>query len=168
MAYVGLILAVLIDVSFRLLAPDRFGLQSAPPSLPLITALYIGFHSHRSNQLGLAIVLGLLADTFSAQPLGHFAFLYGAIAYLARSVRRYLPPDAAFSFIVASFFCCLVTAFLSLTMALITTRGYLGAGFARAMLEAFTSSLCAPFVFALWDKSRLFKRAFGEITYDFA
>jgi rod shape-determining protein MreD len=169
MAYLALLLAVLVDTAFQLLAPDRFGLQTAPPDLPLITALYIGFQARTTRGLGLAVVLGLLTDCFSSHPLGHFAFLFGAAAYAARGIRRYLPPDPGLSYVVACIFCALLTAFLALGMALVTVEGgAIGAGFARALLEAVASSLCAPFVFAFWDKSRLFAKAFGGVSYDFA
>ena len=168
MAYVGLLLAVVLDNALQLLAPDRFGLQTAPPDLPLITALYIGFHARNTRQLRLAITLGLVADCFSSNALGHFAFLFGAAAYVARQVRRYLPPDAMLSYVVACFFCGMLTAGLSLGIALVTTRGAVGVGFSRAILEALTSALFSPIVFAAWDRSRLFRKAIGGRRYEFA
>ena len=168
MVYVGLFLAVFGDNAIQLLAPDRFALQSAPPDITLITALYIGFHARNTRQLRMAVVLGLIADCFSAHALGHFAFLLGAAAYLAHRVRRYLPPDAGLSYVVACLFCGLATALLSLGIAVVTTRGAVGPGFIRAVLEALTSACFAPVMFGVWDKSRLFRNAFGRRRYDFA
>lgn len=168
MAYLGLLLAVFLDTAFRLLAPDRFGLQTAMPSLPLITALYIGFHARHTSHLWLAVVLGMFADCFSSVPLGHFAFLYGSAAYLAFRIRRFLPPDPGLAYMVASLFCGLLTAFLALVVAVLSTRGS-AAGFGTAVLVALTSSLSAPFVFGLLSRSRLFKAAFGgRRHYEFA
>ena len=56
MAYVGALLVVLVDNALRLIAPDVMGLQSAPPQLPLITALYIGFRARHSGELGIAML----------------------------------------------------------------------------------------------------------------
>jgi len=168
MAYVALLLAVLADVILQLHWPAGLGAFLPPPDLPLLTALYIGFHARNAGQLGLAIFLGLLADVFSSHALGHFAFLFGSAAYLARGIRRYLPPDAALSYSVAAFFCGTVTAFLGLALAVVTTRGSVGAGFARALLEAFASAVCAPPLFALWERSRLFGKALGGSWYEFA
>ena len=168
MAYLGLFLAVLLDNAILLLAPDRFGLQTAPPDISLITALYIGFHAKNTSQLRMAVVLGLIADCFSAHALGHFAFLFGAAAYIAHRVRRYLPPDAGISYIVACLFCGLATALLAFGIAMVTTRGAVAPGLQRGVLEALTSACFAPVVFGLWDKSRLFRKAIGGRRYDFA
>ena len=168
MAYLGLLLVVCLDNAFWLLAPDRFGLQTAPPDLPLLTAVYIGFRARNTGELGLAIVLGLMVDCFSARPAGHFAFLYGSAAYFALHVRRYVPSDAFFSHVVACLFCGLVTALLGLLLAVTTSVAQVGAGFVRSLLEAVTSACVAPFVFSLWDRSRLFQRAFGPRGYEFS
>jgi len=167
--YVGLLLAVVLDNGLRLLLPDRFALQTAPPDLPLLTALYIGFHARNASQLGYAVTLGLIADCFSSHALGHFAFLYGASAYVAQRVRRFLPPDAALSYVVASLFVGVVAALLALLLAVVTTRGGVVApGFMRALLQALTSALFAPVVFSAWDKSRFFRGAVGGKRYEFA
>ena len=168
MVYLGLLLAVVLDVSVRLLLPDRFALQTAPPDLPLLTALYIGFHARNASQLGYAVSLGLIADCFSSHPLGHFAFLYGASAYVARRVSRYLPPDAALSYVVASFLVGVVAALLALLLAVVTTRGAVAPGLGRALLQALTSALFAPIVFSGWDRSRFFRGAIGGERYEFA
>lgn len=164
MAYLGLLLAVVLDQTVRLLSP--FG---APlPDLPLITALYIGFRARDTGQLGYAVALGVLADCFSAHPVGHFAFLYGATAYVALRLRRYVPPDAFVSHVVACLFCGLVGAFLALLLAAATTRGLVGSGFSRALLVACASAPLAPVVFGVWDRSRFFGRVLGGHGYEFA
>ena len=168
MAYLGLLLAVTLGHASRLLVAEGAGLGAALPDLPLMTALFIGFRARNTGQLGLAIVLGLLADCFSSRPLGHFAFLYGAAAYLALRVRRYVPPDVYLSLAVASLFCTLVTAGLAFLIALVTVDGPLGPGFTRSLLTALTSASAAPFVFTIWQKSRFFRRALDGRRYEFA
>ena len=167
MAYVGLLLAVLVDNAMRLLATEGLLLRFAP-SLPLMTALYVGFRARDARPLGLAIVLGLFADCFSAHPFGHFAFLYGCAAYFALRLRRFVPPDHYKSHAVACLVACVLTALLALLVAAVTVDGALWPGFVRSLLAAVSSALFAPFVFGIWDRSRLFRRALRGTEYAFA
>jgi rod shape-determining protein MreD len=167
MAYLGLLLVVLLDHALRLLAPEGFLLKAAP-SLPLITALYIGFRARDTRPLGLAVVLGLFADCFSSAPLGHFAFLYGSAAYVALRARRFVPPEHYASHVVACLVAALVTALLALAVAAATVDGPLFPGFLHSLLRALSSALLAPFVFGLWDRSRFFRRDLRPERYGFA
>jgi len=167
MAYVGLLLAVLADNAIRLLAPEGFLLRAAP-NLPLITALYVGFRARDARPLGLAVVLGLFADCFSARPFGHFAFLYGCAAYFALRLRRFVPPDHYKSHVVACFVAGVLTALLALLVAAVTVDGALLPGFLRSLLSAAVSAVAAPFAFGIWDRSRLFRRALRGTEYGFA
>ena len=165
MAFLGLLLAVVVDTALRLLLP---GLRGVMPSVTLLTALFVGFHARRTEHLWLAIVLGILQDCFSTVPVGHFAFLYGAAAYLAFRVRRFLPQDPGLSYVGASLLCGLLTAFFALVIAVVSTRGS-ASGFGAAVLVAVTSALSAPFAFGLLAKSRLFRAALsGRDFYEFA
>jgi len=164
MAWIGLFLAVVVNSALDVLLPEGLPIL---PDLALMTALYVGFRARNSRDLGYAIGLGLMADCFSACPLGHFAFLYGSAAYLALQVRRYVPPDAYVSHVVALLFCTLFTAGLEFLIALVTVDGRLAAGFLRSLLEAVSSAAVAPFLFAFWDKSRFFRRALGGRRYEF-
>lgn len=168
MVYLALLLAVVADNALRLLMPDRFGMQTAPPDLAMITALFIGFQARRDSQLSYALTLGVIADCFSTHAIGHFAFLFGVAAYIARRMRRYLPPDAALSYVVACFLCGVAMAFVSMALALVTSRGSVGAGFGWALWQALANALCAPAVFGFWDWSRLFRGAVGGTRYEFA
>lgn len=158
-AVFGVVLVVFADGALRLLGPEAFGLPAVLPDLTLLTAFYIGFRARDAGQLGLALLLGAAADCFSARPFGHFAFLCGCGAWLALQVRRYVPPDALVTHMVACFVCALATAFLALLLAVVTVRSYLGAGFVRALVSAAASAVFAPFLFGLWDRSRLFRKA---------
>ena len=167
-AVAGAVLVVFLDASLRLIGPAALGVPALFPDLSMLAALYVGFRARDERELGLALVLGAAADCFSARPFGHFAFLYGAGAYLALRVRRYVPPDALVTHMVASFVCGLAMAFLALLLAIVTVRSYLGAGFVRALVTAATSAVYAPFVFGLFDRSRLFRKALGGRPYAFA
>jgi len=170
MIHLALLLAVVADAALRLFVPGESIPPEWIPSIPLVTALYIGLHARRSGQLGYAIVLGLLLDCFSARPLGHFGFLLGAAAYVAWKVRRYVPPEAVVPRMVACFFVGCTIAFLGLVLAAATggSAGN-GPGLARALLLAATSAASAPFVFGIWNQSRLFRRALrGRSHYELA
>jgi rod shape-determining protein MreD len=168
MVYVGLFLVVLIDHAMRLLLPDWFGLQYAPPSLALLTALYIGFRSKRTGQLGYAVLLGVMADALSSHGVGHFAFLFGVGAYIASRIRRYLPPDASIAIVVAVFFCSVVMASFALLIAVVHANGHIGAGFARSVVQALANAALAPLFYPVLDQSRLFRKALGGRDYQFA
>jgi rod shape-determining protein MreD len=167
MAYVGLLLCVVLDDAIRRVLPEGL-LTRAVPSLPLITALYIGFRARDARPLGLAIVLGMFRDSFSSVPLGHFAFLYGATAYVALRLRRFVPVDHFRSHVAACFVTLLVTCLLALLIAAVTVQGPLGPGFLRSLVGAVTSAIAAPFVFAIWDRSRLFRSRLRGRSYEFA
>jgi rod shape-determining protein MreD len=168
MAYLGLLLAVALDNALRVVMPEGLALRLMP-DLPLITALYVGFRARDTDQLGLAVILGLLVDCFSSRPLGHFAFLYGCAAYFALGLRRVVPPDAYASHAVACLVCALLTKLLALLLAAVTVDGPLLAGFLRSLLAAVASAAAAPFVFGLLDRSRFFRRALGgKSSYRFA
>jgi rod shape-determining protein MreD len=167
MAYVGLLLVIFVDQATRLLVPEGF-LQRILPDLPLITALYIGFRAREARPLGLAIVLGVFADCFSSWPLGHFAFLYGAAAYLALRLRRFVPIDRFKSHVAACLVAGFLTSLLALLMAVVTVDGPLGPGFLRSLVRVVVSAVAAPFVFAMWDRSRLFRSQLRGSSYEFA
>jgi rod shape-determining protein MreD len=167
MAYIGLLLVVLADNALRLLAPETF-LVRALPDLRLVTALYIGFRARDTGQLGLAVALGLFSDCFSSRPLGYFAFLYGSAAYVALGLRRFVPPDAYRSHVVACLVAALLTQLLALILAAVTVDGPILPGFLRSLLGAVASALASPFVFVFWDRSRFFRRALGGRSYGFA
>ncbi len=165
MAYLALFLAVAIDNAARLFLPPGDWAGSLLPDLPLLTALFVGFHARHTGQLWFAVMQGGFADCLSACPLGHFAFLYGAAAYLAWKVRRFLPPDAATSYVVATLFCALATVALGALVALLSAAGDPAAGAGAAAARALGSALVAPVVYGLWERSRLFRRALGGRSY---
>lgn len=167
MAYLGLLLAVLADNALRLVATEGF-LLGAMPNLPLITALYVGFRARDARPLGLAVILGLLADSFSSRPFGHFACLYGCAAYFALRLRRFVPPDHYRTHVVACLVAGALTALLALLMAAVTVDGPLFPGFLRSLSSVVASAITAPFVFGIWDKSRFFRRALRGTEYAFA
>lgn len=162
MIQLGLLLAVVVDATLRLVLPMDHGWL---PNVPLVTAMYIGLSARRSGQLGYAILLGVFLDCFSARPLGHFAFLLGTAAYLAWKVRRYVPSDAALPRVVACFVCGVAVAFLGLVLAAAGGGVGDGSGLTRALLAAATSAASAPLIFGIWNQSRLFRSAFRGRSY---
>lgn len=166
MAYLGLLLVVLVDNVTRLLLPESFLLE-ALPDLPLMTAFYVGFRARDAGQLGLAIVLGLFADCFSSCPLGHFGFLYGSAAYVALRLSRFVPADHFKSHVAACLVAGFVTSLLALLIAAVTVDGPLWPGFLRSLAGTVASAVGAPFVFAIWDRSRLFRGQLRGSAYGF-
>ena len=78
------------------------------------------------------------------------------------------PPDAILPRMVACFIVGCAIAFLGLVLAA-STGGAQGDGLSRALLTAATSAASMPFVFGIWNQSRLFRRAFrGRRHYELA
>jgi rod shape-determining protein MreD len=167
MAYLGLLLSVLADDAVRRVLPDGLLLRTVP-NLPLVTALYVGFRARDTRPLGLAVVLGLLADCFSSRPLGHYGFLYGCAAYFALRLRRFVPADHFKSHVAACFVAAFLTALLGLLVAAVTVDGPVLPGFLRSLWNTAASAVAAPFVFAVWDRSRLFRGQLRGASYEFA
>jgi len=167
MAYLGLLLSVVLDNAIRFLLPDAY-LTRFVPSLPLVTALYIGFRARDTRPLGLAVVLGVFADCFSSRPLGHFAFLYGCAAYFALRLRRFVPMDHFRSHVAACLVAGLLTALLGLLIAAVTVDGPVLPGFLRSLVNTVSSAVFAPFLFAVWDGTRLFRGPLRGTSYEFA
>jgi rod shape-determining protein MreD len=165
MAYVGILLVILLDNAVRVVVPETFPV--AHPDLALVTALDIGFRARNTKELGLAVVLGLVADCFSARPIGHFAFLYGLGAYMALRMRRYVPSDAFWSHVIACLVCGLCTGGAAFAIAVLTVPGHVGPGLVRSLAQAGAGAAVAPVLFSIWDRSGFFRRALGGDRYEF-
>ena len=169
MAWLGLLLVVALGNAVPLLDPAGGAVIQAAPHLTFLAAVFIGLQSKEVRPLYLAVALGVFQDCFSmAWPIGHFAFLYGATAYVAWRLRRYLPPESAVAQSLAAFLCGIVAAFLGLLLVLASRDVAAGPGFSTDLLRAVTSAVAAPPVFWLLDLSRLFQRAFGRRRYTFS
>jgi cell shape-determining protein MreD len=168
-AYLGLLLALFLDTTVRLLAPQSTGWLASAPSVAFLTAVYIGLCARSLTPLYLAVVLGAMQDCFSmAWPMGHFAFLYGCGAYVAWRLARYLPKDNGVAQSAAVFLCGLVIALLSLLIVVASGRGGGGGGFGLDLLRALTGACVAPAYFSLLSASRFFQRALKKRDYIFA
>ncbi|MFQ5843889.1 MAG: rod shape-determining protein MreD [Planctomycetota bacterium] len=151
MAFAALLLAVFLDAGLRPLTPAFLGLDTAPPDLPFLVALYLGARARGAAPLYLAVLLGAMQDCFSAWPVGHFAFLFGAVAVLGRRLSRYLTPDAGPSFAILALFCGFAYAFFGLVVVILSGSPH-AAGFGEAFCRALTSALAAPFVYPLLER----------------
>lgn len=169
MAAAGALLAVLLDAALRSFAtPSPLG-RVLLPEIPFLLCVWLGLEARGTRALGWAVLVGLLQDGFSEWPLGHFAFLYGAAAHVGHRMRRYFASSSPVLAAVAALFCGLVHAFLGLALAVASRAGGgAGGGFGPALLSALAGALAAPFLFPLFAKSGLFRRALGRDGYRFA
>jgi len=148
--------------------PDALGLRAAPPDLVFLAALYLGFRARDTGPLYHAALLGAMKDSFSAWPLGHFAFLFGFCALAAQRLRPAFPPRAALPLAAATLLCGFLLAVGGVLLAAVAGRRGAGAAFAPSLLGAVTSALVAPPFFALLDRSRLFRGLLPRGGYRFA
>jgi rod shape-determining protein MreD len=63
-------------------APARFGLDRAPPDLWVALAAYLGLRGTGYHVVTWGIVLGLLVDCTSLDPLGTHAFVLGTVTFV--------------------------------------------------------------------------------------
>ena len=166
MAFLGLLFVTFADAALRPWLPGLLWFDRAPPSLPLLTAFYLGSRAYSATRpLFLAVLLGAMQDCFSVAPFGHFAFLFGLAALLARGLNRYLHADSGAAFAVLSLFCGLGYAFCALLLAVLSGGDPHAAGFGTSLLSALTGALVAPLMWRFWEGSGLFREALRARSY---
>ncbi|MGQ0613820.1 MAG: hypothetical protein ACT4PV_08795 [Planctomycetaceae bacterium] len=167
MAFLGCVLVVFLDLALRPFLPAALGLRAAPPDLPLLAALYIGYRARDAGALVYAPLLGAMKDCFSDWPVGHFAFLFGFCALAAHRMSPYFARQAGLAQAAGSLLCGLLLAVASLLLAVVAGRRGAGAGLPPALFGAVTSALAAPLFFALLDRTRLFRALLARGAYRF-
>jgi rod shape-determining protein MreD len=70
------------------LLPSFLSLQRHPPDLWALSVLYLAFRARGFKAVGWGIVIGLVRDSVSLDPLGTHAFVLGALAFIFCEGRR--------------------------------------------------------------------------------
>lgn len=81
-----------VAAALRDAMPDRFGLAAHPPDLHVALAAWLALRAAGPRVVVWGIVLGLLVDCASLDPLGTHAFVLGTVTWLFS--RRHDPLDA--------------------------------------------------------------------------
>ncbi len=167
MAFAGCVLVVFLDLALRPFLPEAFGLRGAPPDLPFLAALYLGFRAREVGALVYAPLLGAMKDCFSDWPVGHFAFLFGFCALAAHRMSPYFARQAGFAQAAGSLLCGFLLAVGGLLLAVVAGRRGAGAALPSALFGAVTSALVAAPFFALLDRTRVFRALLDRGAYRF-
>jgi rod shape-determining protein MreD len=77
-----LFLLVLAACALPEMMPRTLGIASHPPDLWIATTAYLALRGRAFSAVGWAILLGLVRDALSLDPLGTHAFTLGAVAFL--------------------------------------------------------------------------------------
>ncbi len=119
-------------------APAFLGIRQHCPDLFVAVAVDLGLRSRGPGALAGAVVLGLLQDCASLDPLGTHAFVLGLIAYVFQRPERREPLRGASRALLVGLGTLLAHAILLLRL-LVVARG--GVGF---------DSIGAAFPIAFW------------------
>lgn len=82
MGPLALFLLVLLGAALPDLLPAALGLERHPPNVFVFAALYMALRARGYNAVGWALVLGLLQDCISLEPLGSQGFVLGITAFI--------------------------------------------------------------------------------------
>lgn len=108
------VIGILVYVFFviEVILNDAFGLW-AKPQLLLLLVVFWGLYSGIRYSIVVALLAGLLKDSYSILPFGTYLFIFVASAYLTTFVRRNLyQPGSPFSRAVVTFFVLLGAFFI--------------------------------------------------------
>ena len=73
---------ILVAVVVPDIAPHAIGIGSHPPDVWVLVVAYLAIRGRGYSAVGWAIVLGLVRDSLSLDPLGTHAFVLGTVAFL--------------------------------------------------------------------------------------
>lgn len=82
MGFVVLLALMLLATAIPDLSPHALSIHRHPPDLWVAATLYLAFRARAFKAVGWAILLGLVRDSVSLDPLGTHAFVLGTIAFL--------------------------------------------------------------------------------------
>lgn len=88
MSLVVLLVLMILASALPDLVPSVLSLQRHPPDLWALAVLYLAFRGRGYKAVGWAILIGLVRDSISLDPLGTNAFVLGTIAFFFCAGRR--------------------------------------------------------------------------------
>ena len=163
MALLVLWCLVLLAAAVPDLCPPLLGLRAHPPDLWVAVVVYIAMRARGYRAVAWGILLGLVQDALSLDPLGTNAFVLGCVAFLFCEGRRSRGRvDVSFA-VAAAFGGAIVAGWLYLLRTL--PYGSEGLGM-RDVLAAFPTALwtalLAAGLYSLLDRYRLLEELSGR------
>lgn len=163
MSLVVLVMLMILASALPDLVPSVLSLPRHPPDLWALAALYLAFRARGFKAVGWAILIGLVRDSLSLDPLGTSAFVLGTIAFFFCEGRRQRGRIDGLSRVVLTGFGVLLASWLyqlrSLPMgADVVTIG----AFVDAFPIALWSAVMAAGLFPLLDRYGLLDELCGR------
>ena len=145
------------------LCPAALGLRSNPPDVWVAIVVYVAMRARGYRAVGWGIVLGLIRDALSLDPLGTNAFVLGCVAFLFCEGRRNRGRVDVSSAVLAAF----AGAILAGWLYLVRTVPVAGEGLAwRDALAVFPTALwtavLAAGLYSLLDRFKLLDELSGR------
>lgn len=131
--------------------------------LPLIFAVYIGWHSPRVKGAASGALFGLLRDLGLGLSLGVNGIAKTLLGFWASSFRKWMAPEgfsARFVFLAAV--SALDDALIYATLALLD-QPLLPGLWTRLLMEAFLTALFGAAIFAIYDRYKFPRRDFRNL-----
>ncbi|MDA1194989.1 MAG: rod shape-determining protein MreD [Planctomycetota bacterium] len=163
MSAVALFALTLLATALPDLLPSTWGLARHPPDLWALAALYLALRARGFRAVGWAVLLGLIRDCVSLDPLGTHGFVLGAIAFLFCAGQRERGRVDGASRVALVFVGVLASGWLYLLRLVPIGGGVVTFGaFLDAIPVALWSALLAMGLFPLFDRFGLFDDVCGR------
>ena len=146
---------VLLALGVPDVCPDTLGLSHFAPDLWVATVIYIALRARGYRAVGWGILLGLVRDATSLDPLGTHAFVLGVIAFLFCEGRKRRGPVEGASGLVATFVATLLAGWLYVLRVWPTGQGFDLARLWPAIPTALSTTLFALILHGLLDRYHL-------------
>ena len=163
MSLVILFLLMILATALPDLLPSFLSLQRHPPDLWALMVLYLAFRARGFKAVGWGILIGLVRDAVSLDPLGTHAFVLGTLAFIFCEGRRDRGRIDGLTPGVQTGLGVLLASWLYLLRLLpMGAAGVTAGAFLEAIPVALWSALMAAGLFSLFDRYGLLDELCGR------
>ena len=163
MSLVVLVVLMVLASALPDLLPSVLSIHRHPPDLWALAALYLAFRARGFKAVGWAILIGLVRDCVSLDPLGTNAFVLGTVAFIFCEGRRQRGRIDGFARVLLTGLGVLLASWLYLLRLLPSVAGMVTFGaFVDAIPVALWSALMAAGLFSVLDRYGLLDELCGR------
>ena len=163
MALLVLWCLVLLAAAVPDLCPSVLGLRASPPDVWVAVVVYIAMRARGYRAVGWGILLGLVRDALSLDPLGTHAFVLGCVAYLFCEGQRSRGRVDVASAVLAAFAGTILAGWLYIVRTLpVGSEGLGWADVVAVFPTALWTALLAVGLYSLLDRFKLLDELRGR------
>lgn len=162
MGWIVLVLWMVLAATVPDLCPRAWGLATHPPDLWLAFVVYAACRGRGYAAVGWGIVVGLLQDAQSLDPLGTHGFVLGLVGFLFAEGRTDRGTVAGVTRTVSTFLASVAAAWVTVLRLLPLGGGLALAPFLDAFPTALFTALAAEPLFSLADRFRALDDLLGR------